>query len=969
MAVGDLVRWSNGEIPDIGQLIRIGSTCSVGFQVSVNETIEVEVRRRDLRPAEPEPGSRVYWEDANGQSRVGTVVVGMRSDLRIRDDDGNAHEIAKREALVRTHRPMTDATGLLAQGVLSDVADVVRRRAFWEEAAAQHSACAGFAALLSNNVDLYDYQLRTVLRVLADDTRRYLIADEVGLGKTIEAGLVIRQTQLEQPDATVAVALPAALIDQWCGELVDKFGVQAEGGTVNVLDWSDDALDSLGTIDLLVVDEAHQLAADPNGDSYRRIAAHARRAPAVLLLTATPTLRRDSDLLALLHLLDASAYPLDDLVGFAARIQQRVPIATWLAGFRPEFSTFALRRRITAGRELFADDGQTVALLDTAERALDDEEPARTHAVRAIRKRVGEHHRLHRRILRTRRESDPAAAAAVRGRRDPEVAVTLRGRDAALSALDGWRLHLAARTAVAPDAERRALVSLFALFVARAGSDLALLETVARGRATGSTSTLRRAGMSARLATAVLRIPLDADEDGLLLELADSAHEPAAEAHAAHVADVVAAHAHEQAIVVFSDFLQVRTAIALALAERLGAERVGLANTGSAEGRAVIRRFQSRAGLDLLVCGPSAEQGVDLAAADLIVHADLPLSPARLEQRIGRADRLGAGDPVRSLVFVDDLVCPSLPDAWFLCLRDGFGVFRASIADIQLAIVDETKRAQQMVLSAGAEGLLELTDAMPATLATERASSSELELLDAVSGNDEGREFVAGLRERDRAADALEEPVRRLLNARGGVFSSPGEGVLRLNWRSRGAQPPGADLRRHFDEPLTFDRDVARREGARLMRIGDSAFEAVAGWLACEDVGRVAALRRACTSVDEEQLFVGFGLLDVPDDDSSPVTTPCARSAWVRMDGEIVEDPELVAALAAPFGVGDTELVLFPSWPLESLVSPADWAMRCAAAAYVALAATFPGRVFSGIGDASGVRIDTAIAVVLEPMR
>lgn len=48
------------------------------------------------------------------------VVVGAGRDLPIRDDDGKTHAVAKQEALV-PHRPMTDPTVLLAQGVLSDV--------------------------------------------------------------------------------------------------------------------------------------------------------------------------------------------------------------------------------------------------------------------------------------------------------------------------------------------------------------------------------------------------------------------------------------------------------------------------------------------------------------------------------------------------------------------------------------------------------------------------------------------------------------------------------------------------------------------------------------------------------------------------------------------------------------------------------------------------------------------------------
>ena len=52
-------------------------------------------------------------------------------------------------------------------------------------------------------------------RVLNDPVMRYVLADEVGLGKTIEAGLIIRQLLLDRPSANVTVCVPATLRGQW----------------------------------------------------------------------------------------------------------------------------------------------------------------------------------------------------------------------------------------------------------------------------------------------------------------------------------------------------------------------------------------------------------------------------------------------------------------------------------------------------------------------------------------------------------------------------------------------------------------------------------------------------------------------------------------------------------------------------------------------------------------------------------
>ena len=78
----------------------------------------------------------------------------------------------------------------------------------------------------SSLVNLEDHQLN-VQRVLEDPLRRYVLADEVGLGKTIEAGFVVRQTMIDNNfDARICILCPEALMKQWSMELAEKFQLQ-----------------------------------------------------------------------------------------------------------------------------------------------------------------------------------------------------------------------------------------------------------------------------------------------------------------------------------------------------------------------------------------------------------------------------------------------------------------------------------------------------------------------------------------------------------------------------------------------------------------------------------------------------------------------------------------------------------------------------------------------------------------------
>ena len=78
---------------------------------------------------------------------------------------------------------------------------------------AQRAASLGMSAVLSSRIQLADYQFKVVRRVLQDPVQRYLLVDEVGLGKTIEAGVLVRQYLLDgAATARALVIVPPPLV-------------------------------------------------------------------------------------------------------------------------------------------------------------------------------------------------------------------------------------------------------------------------------------------------------------------------------------------------------------------------------------------------------------------------------------------------------------------------------------------------------------------------------------------------------------------------------------------------------------------------------------------------------------------------------------------------------------------------------------------------------------------------------------
>ncbi len=179
---------------------------------------------------------------------------------------------------------------------------------------ADRAPAAGLRAARSARMDLLPHQLEPALAIVRGQGARLLLADEVGLGKTIQAGLIIAELRARGMAERVLIVTPAGLRDQWVAELLTRFGVSAAivdfrdvrqrvaNLPVGLNPWSTvstaivsmdyvkrpDVLKSVISCrwDVLIVDEAHGAARD--SDRRAACTALARQTEYVLLLTATP---------------------------------------------------------------------------------------------------------------------------------------------------------------------------------------------------------------------------------------------------------------------------------------------------------------------------------------------------------------------------------------------------------------------------------------------------------------------------------------------------------------------------------------------------------------------------------------------------------------------------------------------------------------------------------------------------------
>lgn len=250
------------------------------------------------------------------------------------------------------------------------------------------------------------HQLHIAREVADRIAPRVLLADEVGLGKTIEAGLVIHRQMLSGRASRVLILVPENLQHQWLVEMRRRFNLDValfdaerfmESDASNpfedcqlalvALEWlkddekAQDALFAAGW-DLLVVDEAHHLVWHPEQASaeYSLVEQLAEVIPGVLLLTATPEQLGQDSHFARLRLLDPARF--HDLEAFRAESSQYRPVAEAVQELLDQGKLSAQARDAIGG--FLGDEGRE--LLDAVDSGDDD---ARARLVRELLDRHG----------------------------------------------------------------------------------------------------------------------------------------------------------------------------------------------------------------------------------------------------------------------------------------------------------------------------------------------------------------------------------------------------------------------------------------------------------------------------------------------------------------------------------------------------------------------------------------------------
>ena len=194
----------------------VDGRCVISVFHSFRQTETISLNINDLERAYLSPQTRVYVEEDKAV-RIGRVTDYMLQEnglvhYEVRFPNGRQEDFSELDLFVRLWSVPEDPADILSAGGAESQFLHDRRQAAAMPLMSLRSAVQGFTSLISAGVELVPHQVAAVRRVLSDPIQRYLLADEVGLGKTIEAGLIIRQHLIDNPDTEILIATPPHLL-------------------------------------------------------------------------------------------------------------------------------------------------------------------------------------------------------------------------------------------------------------------------------------------------------------------------------------------------------------------------------------------------------------------------------------------------------------------------------------------------------------------------------------------------------------------------------------------------------------------------------------------------------------------------------------------------------------------------------------------------------------------------------------
>ena len=633
-------------------------------------------------------------------------------------------------------------------------------------------------------VDIKPHQVGVVHKVISDYPHRFLLCDEVGLGKTIEAGMVLKELRARGGAQRVLAIVPPGIVRQWHFEMKSKFNetfsvlntdtvryLENRGHIGNPFTFSDSVICSSGWVanpkwaelcaeadwDLVIVDEAHHARRHRSGETtrlyrlVRDLAApghFARRG--MLFLTATPMQLDTHELYSLVELLDPALFPSEK------HFEQH----------RREAPGLSRLAEVLSRHGFPLPDEDPDVTVEQVSRWLElDEDTARQRLTAGLEERealvaeLADQHLLSEVMIRNRKAEVGGFMQRVANRWSVELTVEER------IALEAVEDYVEYGFQLAEGAGNRTFGFVMVIFQKLMASSIAAIrESLSKRRERVQNAAPQRALTAGELTE---KLDYDDDESEVIGAVGgDSPGKSLAELalldRAIRALDSVTVDSKarvlvgqlstlfdddpEAKVLLFTQFRETQRFLEARLSAKGWDVNVFHGQMSPKEKDGAVERFKSGAGPQILISTEAGGEGRNFQFCHILVNYDLPWNPMIVEQRIGRVDRIGQEHAVSIFnLWVKDTIEERVLDV----LEKRIKVFEETVGGLDPILGDTESDIRKILRIAGKkqeEAFEEFGKQVGTRVRAARAADSQLGdfIMDTKSYRREIAERIAG---------------------------------------------------------------------------------------------------------------------------------------------------------------------------------------------------------------------------------
>ena len=558
----------------------------------------------------------------------------------------------------------------------------------------------GFKELAGCKIFLMPHQLKTIMRCLQEDRCRYMLADEVGMGKTIEAAAILKVYFARHSKIKTLIVAPGSLLEQWKTELFLKFDLyEGENENNNHIKFAEiekaSAYDANEGWDFIIIDEAHRLLrCQERYELFHRLSKDTNN---LLLLSATPVQQKRADYLDLLRLILPDKYDCCTREKFDELVEKQGNITKAAAMVLSNIEDLdeVIRNSNEVEKDPHDDEDSEDFFSDIQsgfgklykiikddmfqklyEKADFDDEDMGIHHFKVAISYLCENYQIEKNIIRNRRDTLEDL---------PER--QLISLPYALNPDKNFYEYGTYQELVAWITEKKITEEEFQtnfkpLFGAFFSSPWAFEKEL--DKAAESSSVIVPESLRENIRRWTMY------EKDIVDHIADALDAP--EDYSSRIIQTmyyIDEYAGDAKTVLFTDYKETFEVYESVLMDFYTKEGFSCFRKGmsSDELEMNVCRFQNDRTCTIMLCDESGGEGRNFQCADFVVHIDLPWDANVIEQRIGRLDRMGRGRE-RPVVSVVPYAEESLEEELLKFWDSGLNIFKHSLSGLEIIMND-----------------------------------------------------------------------------------------------------------------------------------------------------------------------------------------------------------------------------------------------------------------------------------------